>query len=379
VNRESVKNKSAANPSSSSEAAKVKKGVAAPQAVQTDTSDAIQRRLQEKLDRSPQSNRLKQIQLIANQSPQVNQLAAVQVMADQRPQATRPKIERHAEPRKTPLQAKAQGNRAPIQRDDFTFGGGSVEKTTINNQNDLNDEVETLIDDRYGGYRSLFTKNDVATSPSEWAALVFDYMSEEYNLVNLHRANFRAAINVVKDKYRDESLKHLVQTWIYGCKLAPYSEDNLKALMAQQLFIEDRDDDVIAALYETQGKFTKQKIDIGNGCRELSDANNRVVIIDSHQNKHHSPQIPELAAYGGGHGTRFAADKGLAWHRNNTAVVVDGTIETLVGDGTVTANGKVHCPAKDAIDGIIYDLSIQHDADTGKFVGSYHCNPVVSE
>jgi len=62
------------------------------------------------------------------------------------------------------------GYRQPLQFDnDFTFSGGTVEKTTIDNQTDLNAEVDEVIDERYGGYRNLFLVNEVASSPSQWA------------------------------------------------------------------------------------------------------------------------------------------------------------------------------------------------------------------
>ncbi|GEM_PF-6818971 len=341
---------------------------------------AGQGRSQDVARSSPQLNRLKAVQEIVDQSPRVNQLATVQSIADNRPRRNSLRIEQQ-NPLDQTLQLKRTAflSRLPIQRNDFRFGGNPVEKTTVNNQSDLDDEVEDLIDRRYGGYRRLFEKNEIATSPSDWAALLFDDMSEEYNLVGLHKANVRTSIDALKDKYREETLKHLVQTRIYHCGLVPYSADNLRNLLSKKCFIEDRDNAVISVLFETEGKFTKRKVEVGTGCIELIDANNRVVIIDSHQNKHQSPQLPELPAYTGGRGTRFASHKNLAWHKANTAVVVDRTIKSAVEAGSVKSDGEVYSPSKDAIEGIIYDLAIKYDSDTGKYVGSYHCNPVNDE
>ena len=42
-------------------------------------------------------------------------------------------------------------------------------------------------------------------------------------------------------------------------------------------------------------------------------------------------------------------------------------------------DGETFSPSKDAIGGIIYDLTVVYDASTGKFVGTYHCNPAVAE
>jgi hypothetical protein len=79
---------------------------------------------------------------------------------------------------------------------------------------------------------------------------------------------------------------------------------------------------------------------------------------------------------------RFAHDTipvpGLAWHSANTEAVVRQSVQAAIDAGHVT-HASNYSPPKDAINGIIYDLTISYDADTGKYVGSYHCNPVVSE
>lgn len=268
----------------------------------------------------------------------------------------------------------------PLQfENDFTFGGGTVEITTIDNQADLDEEVEEVINVRYGDYQSLFLVNEVASSPAQWTSLVYDYMNEAYDLDGLDATNVRTAVNSVKDKYREKALLHLAQNLVYGQEY-PYSAENLRTIMeGKGIFIEDKDETVLEALYVTEGKFARTKVDVASGNLELSDEDNIVVIIDSHQNKHHSPQLPELEAYTGGAGSRFASNKKLAWHRTNTVPVVRNTIAQAIEDEDVGKDGTVYSPSKGAIDGIIYDLSIVYDEGTGKFVGTYHCNPVESE
>lgn len=100
------------------------------------------------------------------------------------------------------------------------------------------------------------------------------------------------------------------------------------------------------------------------------------VILEPHQNKHQSPEIPGLDSYSGGRGTEFPTRCDLAWHKENTAAVVRDQVQQAVEAGLVTKDGAVYCPKKDAIGGVIYDTSISFDKDTGSYVASYHCNPV---
>jgi len=44
----------------------------------------------------------------------------------------------------------------------------------------------------------------------------------------------------------------------------------------------------------------------------------------------------------------------------------------------VTAR-TTYAPSKVPKDGIVYDLIVSYDAPTGKWVGSYHCNPCRNE
>ena len=64
----------------------------------------------------------------------------------------------------------------------------------------------------------------------------------------------------------------------------------------------------------------------------------------------------------------------LAWHVATTVPVVRSTIKAAVASGEATRE-RVFAPSKDAVDGINYDLTISYDPPTGKWVGSYHCNP----
>ena len=98
----------------------------------------------------------------------------------------------------------------------------------------------------------------------------------------------------------------------------------------------------------------------------MFDEDNIVVLIDFHQQKHQVTQIPHFEAYTGDPGTKFAPGKDLEWHRRVTARVVKQTVQDAVADGSMTPDTDALSPAKDAINGIVYDLTITYDDATGK-------------
>jgi hypothetical protein len=89
-------------------------------------------------------------------------------------------------------------------------------------------------------------------------------------------------------------------------------------------------------------------------------------------------KIPEFPAYTGQPGSKFAVGKDLQWHRDTTAPVVKETVQQAVA-GQLATPTKDYTPPKVPKDGIVYDLIIRYDEPTGKFVGSYHCNPLRDE
>jgi hypothetical protein len=279
-----------------------------------------------------------------------------------------------------------QAVRRMLQRQhdpDFAYGAGTAEAIAVSNQAEMNQAVEELIDDRYGGYRNLFTQNDVATSVGSWRDLIFSYMEETYELSGVGRAEVLKAVKWVKDKYRAESLLHMANVHVFWMppppQGPPWSSADLKERMEEaEVYLDADDDEALEAIFETEGKFAKAKVDVPSGNLELIDADNVVVLIDDHQQKHQSEKIPQFKAYTGDPGTKFAGGKGLEWHRANTARQVKLTVEDAVRTQKVTTTTS-YAPPKDAIHGIIYDLLISYDDATGKYVGSYHCNPVVDE
>jgi hypothetical protein len=264
---------------------------------------------------------------------------------------------------------------------DFAYGPGYAEPTTIVSQNQLNDEVEDLIDDRYGGYRALFLQNDVATSAGSWRDLVFSYMEETYVLNGFGRDDVLTAVKAVKKKYRGESLLNMARVHVYWSGDGPaWSVDNLRTrLQDAGAYLDDDDEEALERIVETEGEFAQKKVEVAAGNLELIDEDEVVVLIDDHQNKHQVDKIAQFKAYTGDPGSKFASGKDLEWHRTTTAETVKETVEEAVRDGLVTPDGGNYSPSKDAIDGIIYDLTISYDPPTGKYVGSYHCNPVVDE
>jgi hypothetical protein len=263
---------------------------------------------------------------------------------------------------------------------DFAYGPGYAEPTTITTQTQLNDEVELLIDDRYGGYRSLFTQNDVATSAGSWRDLVYSYMQETYVLNGFGRDDVLAAVKWVKKKYRAESLLNMARVHVYWTDEGPaWSVGDLKSrLQDAGAYLDDDDEEALERIVETEAEFAQKKVEVAPGNIELLDEDEVVVLLDDHQNKHQTDKIPEFKAYTGEPGSKFAGGKDLEWHRTTTAPVVKETVQDAVRDELVTRTSNFS-PPKDAIEGIIYDLTISYDDATGKYVGGYHCNPVVDE
>jgi hypothetical protein len=266
---------------------------------------------------------------------------------------------------------------------EFTHLGSGVVVETISTQAALDEAVESVIEEDLDGHRALFTKNGIATSVGEWRDLVLGLLRDHYTLDGLGAPDVLKSIRTIKDKYRDESLKHFAQVWVYWNlqdDVPPWSADELKRRMvAAGAYLEGADDEVIEALYDTGGAFAQTKVQFDAAKNiELLDEDNVVVLIDHHQQKHQMDKIPEFPAYSGEPGSKFAAGKGLQWHRDNTAQVVKTTVEQAVA-GKLATPTKDYTPPKVPKDGIVYDLIIRYDEPTGKFVGSYHCNPLVNE
>ena len=266
---------------------------------------------------------------------------------------------------------------------EFTFGpgNGTIERTKISTQEQLNEELELVIDDRFGGYRSVFQHNAIAKTPDQWADLVHQYMEEAYILDGLERADVLEAVRWVKDKHRAETLLHMANVHVYWQDEGPpWSLQNLEdRMVAAGAFIESpQDDDALRAIFATGGASAQTKIEVAPGNLELSDEQGIVVLMDDHQNKHQRDKIAQFKPYTGEPGTKFAVGKDLDWHRDNTVPVVRETVREAMRTGRAKP-GVAYSPSKDAIDGIIYDLTITYDEATGKYVGTYHCNPVKNE
>jgi hypothetical protein len=311
----------------------------------------------------------------------------------ERERMTRARVEagprREAPPPQHALLAlqRAAGNRAVgrmLQRQhdpDFRFGGQTAEAISVGTQQEMNDAVEELIEDRYGGVRQLWLKNDVAKSVGQWRDLIFSFMEETYTLKNgMGVGNVQAAVKAVKKKHRADALRHAANVWVYTHPDGVvYTADAMtERLIENGVYLDEDDDGAIERIVETEGAYAQKKVEVAAGNRELIDEDEIVVILDDHQNKHQRSKIIELKQYSGEPGSKFARGKDLDWHTDNTAEVVKGTIEQAVSDGILSKDVS-YSPPKRPIDGITYDLTISWDADTGKWVGSYHCNPVDDE
>jgi hypothetical protein len=261
------------------------------------------------------------------------------------------------------------------------FEGKTPTRVRIDSQEALVSLIEDTLERLFDGYPALFMRGSEANSPAQWAELVLGSIDEDaYDIAQFGRSEAVAAIRTIKDKYRQEVLLRIAQDHIYSGGGAPWGVDNLRDRMTEiGTYLEPADDGVLEAIFATGGRFAKTKIEVARGNLELSDGENVVVVMDHHQNKHQLTKIPEFPPYTGEPGSKFAQGKGLDWHREHTVPVVHATVAEALAEGLVGPGGASYSPAKDAIDGIIYDLTISYDPETGKFVGSYHCNPVASE
>lgn len=103
-----------------------------------------------------------------------------------------------------------------------------------------------------------------------------------------------------------------------------------------------------------------------------------VVWLQHHQNKHQHPKarIPEIGAWNSAAGDRFSSEKGLEWHKKNTA---EWILQWLVAhsDEIVQKKGGDVTPDKTVTkddEDVTYDLTAWLEGE-GVISGSYHCNP----
>jgi hypothetical protein len=275
--------------------------------------------------------------------------------------------------------------RAPrlLQREDeIDQFHGTVAKERFKDQNELDVEVEDVLDTHFDGHQGLFLQGKNSTVES-WAKFVHDYMQERYS--GISEEMVEAAIRAVKDKYRARDLLHLANTYLYE---APDREDHIydledgddlgEFMRTRGAWIDEDDKDVIDAIYGSEGKRTSPAFTPPAGHVVVYDDEENddiVVMLDDHQNKHQATQIHGIPVYTGEPGTKFGFEADLAWHEENTAMVVRSTITAAIESKLVTKT-KTYIPPKTPIDGIKYDLTITYDDDTAKYIGSYHCNPV---
>ena len=271
---------------------------------------------------------------------------------------------------------------------DYKFGPGGVEQTALQSDKDVDDAVEAVVEDYFDGYRAMFMRNSVATTPDDWCDVVFSrmepfYKGDEKKPYAFGRPQVLAAVKRLKTKYRRETLLHMTRTLVYqGGEPLPGYEDELTelkvVLVRQGAYLDDDDEDALQAIVDTKAAFAATKVETAGKDKILSDAENIVVVMDAHQNKHQMDLIAEFGTYTGEPGNKFASGKDLEWHRQNTLPVVRQTIRNAVSRGQVSPTHPFS-PSKDAINGINYDLQISYDEPTGKYVGTYHCNPRVKE
>jgi hypothetical protein len=280
------------------------------------------------------------------------------------------------------LAPRGEASTALVQRNRgaFTFGHKAPERAAVEDQDELNQAVEWVLEEYWDGPRQLFLKNDQAKSVTAWRDLLYTYMQDSYDLTDFDRGDVLTAVHWLKDKYREEVLLHMTDNLIsWSGHEAPYSVEDLKEkLEGAGAYLDADDKEALEALFESEGKFARKKVPLEPGHKELSDEDSIVVWMDDHQQKHQRDKIPGFKAYIGEPGDKFATGKDLQWHIDNTVPVVRQSIAEAIEAQLVTPT-TTYSPSKEAINGIKYDLTITYDDPTGKYVGSYHCNPVVDE
>lgn len=108
----------------------------------------------------------------------------------------------------------------------------------------------------------------------------------------------------------------------------------------------------------------------------VRDKDNVAVYLDNHQNKHQhgNSMIAEFGAWKAKKGSTFKAGKGLAWHKENTAVTIaNWALAQNLSDGQVKYPSKT----KPLADGYIYDAKVERTGTRISVV--YHCNPPSNE
>jgi hypothetical protein len=222
-------------------------------------------------------------------------------------------------------------------------------------------------------------KRSPARGSCNWGTLVHEYMAETYELAaTLGEAQVLTAVRVMKDKYREETLLQMARGIDWEAWDAPGSGEALQGKLEELgAYLEEEDADVLEDIVATGGRFARTKVPLPADHMELSDTGNIVVWMDSHQQKHQKTQIAQFPPYTAGKGTKFADGEGLAWHVANTVPVVRTLIATAISAGNVSPrSGVYHTPKVAQADRIVYDLGIDYGEATGKYVGTYHCNPV---
>ena len=164
-------------------------------------------------------------------------------------------------------------------------------------------------------------------------------------------------------------------------------------ILPNELLPNERCKDALDTIYSTAGMYAETEVNLGSDVIVLLDEDNFVIGIDSHQNKHQTTLINGFETqYQGAPGSKFSKEKNLEWHKANSAQTVKNIMGNIFKDDDPKKimraeydprnedKVKTYCiPKKQQEDGYIYDLCMYQDLKTGKYVGTYHCNPIEDE
>ena len=278
---------------------------------------------------------------------------------------------------------RTAGNHAVQQmlaRAKFSFSGRGVQLTKLKDQDKVKDAVEDILEERYDGVQALFMSSRLANTREQWSDLLLEHLQETYDFGDMDADNVLEAVTDLKNEHRASVLQHMATQHVFSNKdVEVYTADDLRDILtkAGAYLEDDADEQVLEALVQTEGKFTRLGFEVPDDHLELSDEDSIVVLLDSHQNKHQLDLIGQLPPYYGEPGDKFARGKDLAWHGATTEPVVRQHARAAIDAGEVTADRNFYLPKK-AIGMITYDLTVSYDELSGRYVASYHCNPIVN-
>jgi len=150
------------------------------------------------------------------------------------------------------------GNGTVKQLVGYTYKGSSEEQDSISSLVELKDAILDYLDFRADGVQALFLTGGIATTPSSWAIIIREQLTEENDLGELELDDFIDCIEGIKAENRKEELLKMVEFYNYyeGLKkVAPWDVDKLREYMQDDgILIEDQDVLTLTLIHQAEGE-----------------------------------------------------------------------------------------------------------------------------